>query len=234
MTVRTNSYFFSITIEILYTYNIEISTPGGGGFEFWNVPEGGREGAVSPYRLAPARRDCELSRTRPPCPPSRTSRPTPPPSPSRLFPALPARPGGERDEYDREVPKKICPHVPPSPPGTRGGGDVGVAASRGSGRGRPQIWKRGEDPSPSPAVAARGAPVSAKLQKKNFFNSGYPGVLFSRQPVRQAKTKGRRSAGRPGTAYKLGRPPPPASSLAPDPGRCGSASRPGTARTATA
>ena len=74
---------------------------------------GRREGAVSPYRLAPARRDCELSRTRPPCPPSRTSRPTPPPSPSRLFPALPARPGGKRDEYDREVPKKICPDVPP-------------------------------------------------------------------------------------------------------------------------
>ena len=117
MTVRTNCYFFSITIEILSTYNIEISTPGGGIFEFWNVPEGGRERAVSPRRLAPARRDCELSRTRPPCPPSRTSRPTPPPSPSRLFPALPARPGGKRDDYDREVPKKIHSDVPPFPSG---------------------------------------------------------------------------------------------------------------------
>ena len=76
---------------------------------------GRREGAVSPRRLAPARRDCELSRTRPPCPPSRTSRPPPPPSPSRLFPALPARPGGKRDEYDREVPKKIHSDVPPPP-----------------------------------------------------------------------------------------------------------------------
>ena len=46
-------------------------------------------------------------------PPSRTFRL--PPSPSRLFPAPPARPGGKRDDYDREVPQKISFDVPPPP-----------------------------------------------------------------------------------------------------------------------
>ena len=78
-------------------------------------------------------------------PPSRTFRP--PPSPSRLFPALPARPGGKRVEYDREVPKKICPDVPPlslrglssgrfprgNPESRKVGVAGGVAASLGCG-----------------------------------------------------------------------------------------------------
>ena len=179
MTVRTNCYFFSITIEILSTSNIEISTPGGGIFEFWNVPEGGRELS----RRAGSRRHAATASYPEPAlrvrPPGLLARPRLRPRPGSSRPSPPDRGENGTSTIER-YPRKFVPTSPPPLRGLRSGrvgvgtwawqrlGGVGVAVLEFGKEVKTSVRRRRSRREELPFLQ------NCK-KKKNFFNSGYLG-----------------------------------------------------------
>ena len=131
MTVRTNCYFFSITIEILSTYNIEISTPGGGGFLNFGMfrKEGGSCLAV------PARAGTPRLRAIP-NPPSVSALPDFSPAPASVpVPALPGPPrptGGKTGRVRSRGTQENSFRRPPLRSGDSGPDAWGWGRGRGS------------------------------------------------------------------------------------------------------